>query len=171
MQSEALHGVFYLKPAFYVALAFVIFFVLFGRTLARALTANLDGRIALVRRELDEAARLRAEAEAMLAGAESQRQDALRHGRELIASAHNEAARLAASMTSEAAAAADRAERTALERIAAAEAAVIADLRRSAMEIASGATEQVLATTFTAQDDAAVIDRAIAGLPLALKAA
>jgi len=64
---------FWAEPRNWVALAFVIFFVLFGKKLWSALAAMLDDRAAKVRTELDEAARLRREAEAMLRDAEKRR--------------------------------------------------------------------------------------------------
>ena len=62
---------FFAEPRNWVALAFIVFFVLFGRKLWGALAAMLDDRAAKVRAELDEAARLRSEAEAMLRDAET----------------------------------------------------------------------------------------------------
>ena len=52
-------------PEFWVLVSFVVFFVLFGRRLWAAVTGMLDGRAAAIRAELDEAQRLRREAEAM----------------------------------------------------------------------------------------------------------
>lgn len=58
---------FWLDPKFWVAVSFVVFFVLVGRMAWARLTGMLDGRAAKVRADLDEAARLRAEAEAVFA--------------------------------------------------------------------------------------------------------
>ena len=58
---------FFADPRTWVAAAFVVFFVLLGRTLWRAMAGMLDARADAVRAELAEAQRLRGEAEAMLA--------------------------------------------------------------------------------------------------------
>ena len=50
---------FFAEPRNWVIIAFVLFFVLFGRKLWSALAKMLDDRAAKVRTELDEAARLR----------------------------------------------------------------------------------------------------------------
>lgn len=171
MQSEAMSGVFYLRPVFFVAVAFVIFFVLFGRTLWKMITGLLDKRIDAVKTELAEAARLRTEAEAMLEQARTQRQQAMEQSARLIQSAKQEAERLSAAMAEESQVAATRRERMAMERIGAAEKAVIAELRQSAIAIAAAAAGQVLAAGFSAEQDGAVIDRSIAALPASLRAA
>ncbi len=171
MQTEAFAGVFYLRPVFYVAIAFILFFLIFGRILAKTIAATLDKRIAAIRAELDEAARLRREAEAMLAEAQAQRRQAIEQAQQLLAYAHDEANRLSASMAADAATAASRREKMALDRIAAAEKAVVADLRIAAIDLATGAAEHVLAATFTPEADAALIDRSIADLTGAMRAA
>ena len=171
MQTEAFAGIFYLRPVFYVAVAFVLFFLLFGRILARTIAKTLDNRIAAVKAELEEAARLRREAEAMLEDAQAQRRDAIAQAQQMLAYAHDEAQRLSAAMAADAESAAKRREKMALDRIAAAEKAVVTDLRIAAIDLATGAAEQVLAATLTPEADATLIDRSIAGLTGAMRAA
>ena len=60
------HESFFAEPRNWVVLAFILFFVLFGRILWRALSGMLDNRAKMVKAELEESARLRREAEAML---------------------------------------------------------------------------------------------------------
>ncbi len=73
------------EPRFWVAVAFVIFFVLFGRKLWTVIAGLLDARIARIRAELDEAQKLRREAEAMLVDARKRREDALKDAKSLLA--------------------------------------------------------------------------------------
>ena len=54
---------FFAEPRNWVAIAFFLFFILFGRKLWSALAQMLDERGAKVRADLEEAARLRQEAE------------------------------------------------------------------------------------------------------------
>ena len=75
---------FFAEPRNWVIIAFVLFFAIFGRKLWSALAAMLDDRAAKVRAEVEEAARLRLEAEAMLRDAESRRAEALRDAQALI---------------------------------------------------------------------------------------
>ncbi len=158
-------------PEFWVLVSFVVFFVLFGRRLWAAVTGMLDGRAAAIRAELDEAQRLRREAEAMLAEAERARTAALAEAEAVLARSHAEAAHVAAAAAAEAEASAKRRERVALERIAAAEKAALDDVRRTAADIATQAAQMVIAEGLGEERQNAILDRAIADLPRALRAA
>jgi len=159
---------FFQDPRAWVAVSFVIFFVLFGRKLWAAGMAILDKRAETVRAELAEAQRLRVEAEAMLKDAKSRREAALVDAQKLLEGAKTEAARLAAAAAAEAEASAARRERMALDRISAAEKAAVDEVRIAAAEIAGSAARQVIAEGLSADASAALVDRAIAGLPSAL---
>lgn len=152
----------------WVALAFIVFFVLFGRKLWAALAAMLDDRAAKVRAELEEAARLRREAEAMLREAEQSRARALAEAKALIEGSQAEAARVAAAAAAEAEAAAKRREQMAVDRIAAAEKAALDEVRLTAVEIATVAAQRVIADGLSPDADAQLIDHAITQLPSAL---
>ena len=154
-------------PRFWYAVAFVLFFVLLGRRLLRPLLAILDDRARQIRQDLDEAARLKREAEQMLAEARQEREAALVEARQMIERSHQEAARIAEAARSQAELLAQRRERMAHDRIHAAERAAVTELRTRAARIASEAARDVVATLLTAETDAALIDRAIAGLPAA----
>jgi F-type H+-transporting ATPase subunit b len=138
MEREALSGIFWERPTFWVAVAFVLFFVLFGKRLFAALTAMLDARAAAIRHELEEAARLRREAEDMLREATRKRETALAEANALLEKAEIEAARLAQAIREEAEANAKRREEMAHMRIAAAEKAALAELRRATTDVARG---------------------------------
>src|SRR5262252_4790670 len=159
---------FFAEPRNWVIIAFILFFVLFGRKLWSALAQMLDDRGARVRAELDEAARLRREAEAMLREAETRRAEALREAQVLVEGAKAEAERVAAAAAAEAEASARRREQMALDRIAAAEKAAVDEVRLTAAEVATTAARQVIAEGLSAEADARLVDRAIAQLPSAL---
>jgi len=161
---------FFADPRNWVIIAFFLFFIIFGRKLWSALTQMLDDRGAKVRVELEEAARLRQEAEAMLRDAEARRADALREAKALIDGAQAEAARVAAAASAEAEAAAHRREQMAMDRIAAAEKAAVDEVRLTAVDVATAAARQVIAEGLTADADSQLIDHAITQLPSALAA-
>ena len=162
------HESFFGDPRTWVAIAFIIFFVIFGRKLWATLTAALDKRGVAIRAELDEAARLRHEAEAMLKNAQAQREAGLRDAEATIARAREEAGRMAEAARADAAAAAHRRERMAMDRIGAAEKAAVTEVRLAAADIAARAAEQVIRQGFGAEADSHLVDRAIQGLPAAL---
>jgi F-type H+-transporting ATPase subunit b len=161
---------FFAEPRNWVIIAFFLFFIIFGRKLWSALTQMLDDRAVKVRVELEEAARLRQEAEAMLRDAEARRAEALREAKALIDGAQVEAGRVAAAAAAEAEAAARRREQMAMDRIAAAEKAAVDEVRLTAVEVATVAARQVIAEGLTADADSQLIDHAITQLPSALAA-
>ena len=162
---------FWSDPRSFVALAFVIFFAIFGRKIWGVLTAMLDKRADEVRTELAEAQRLRQEAEAMLRSANQQREAAIADAQALLAGAKAEALRLAAAAAADAETSAKRREQMAMDRIAAAEKAAVDDVRMIAADIATTAARDIIRDGLSAEADAALVDRAITGLPAALRAA
>lgn len=164
---EHQHG-FFDDPRTWVAVAFVIFVVLFGRTLWKALAAMLDKRAESVRNELAEAARLRREAESLLADATSRREAAISEAAQLLNDARAEAERVAAATAEETRASATRRQQMALDRISAAEKQAVTDVRLAAVDVAAAAAGQLIRSGFGPEDDAAFLDYAIAGLPNAL---
>jgi F-type H+-transporting ATPase subunit b len=159
---------FFAEPRNWVTIAFVLFFVLFGRKLWAALAGMLDARTEKVKAELEEAARLRREAEAMLRDAEQQRANALSEAKAMIEGAKVEAARVATELTAEAEASTKRREQAAIDRIASAEKAALDEVRLTAVAVATAAARQVIAEGLTPEADAKLIDNAIAQLPKAL---
>jgi F-type H+-transporting ATPase subunit b len=159
---------FWDNPKTWVAVAFVIFFVLFGSKLWAAITGILDKRAEQVRDELAEAQRLRTEAEALLKDARARREQALVDAKALMDGARTQAAQLAAAAAAEADASAPRRERMAVDRIATAEKAAVDEVRNVAAEVAATAAERVIRDTLSPEAGAALVDRAIASLPTAL---
>jgi F-type H+-transporting ATPase subunit b len=167
MQQETLWS----NPRTWVGVAFILFFVIFGRRLWAVISKLLDDHTAAVRAELEEASRLRREAETMLRDAKARRVAALAEAKALIEGAKAQAERVSAATAAEAAESASRRERMAMDRIAAAEKAAVDEVRQTAAEIATVAARRLLAEGLTAEADAGLIDHAIAGLPQALRAA
>jgi F-type H+-transporting ATPase subunit b len=164
-----MHGTsFWTDPYAWVAISFIIFWVLMGGKAWTALTGILDKRADTIRAELAEASRLRQEAEAMLRDATAQRSEALAGAQKLLESAKLEASRLAAAAATEAANAATRREKMAMDRIAAAEKSAVDDVRSIAADVAATAAANVIRESLTDSADAVLIDRSIAGLPAAL---
>jgi F-type H+-transporting ATPase subunit b len=159
---------FFAEPRSWVAIAFVVFFVLFGGKLWGVIRDILDKRAETVRAELAEAQRLRNEAEALLRDARARRETALADAQRLLDGAKTEARRLSEAAAAEAEASAARRERMALDRIAAAEKAAVDEVRLAAADIAAKAAERVIREGLTPDANAALVDRAISGLPAAL---
>ena len=105
-----MHGFFH-EPRSWVAIAFVLFFVLFGSRLWKVLAGMLDKHAATVRAELEEASRLRTEAQAMLADAKSRREAVIADAQRMLENAHAEAGRVGEQARADAEATGRRRER------------------------------------------------------------
>jgi F-type H+-transporting ATPase subunit b len=165
MQYESLMSSPWSHGTFWVFIAVVIFAFLFGRKIVGPVTAALDQRAATVRQALDEAAHLKAEAEAMLADARKKRDEAIAEARDILERAKAEAARTAAELKAEAELRAKARERMVQERIAAAQASAVAEVRLTAIEVAIAATTEALRTGLSGVQDGKLVDHAIAEVP------
>jgi F-type H+-transporting ATPase subunit b len=170
MDHQSAFYAFITEPRSWVAVAIVLFVVLFGGKLWGAAAVILDNRADTIRAELEEASALRAEAEKMLLEASSRRESAMKEAAELLASAKHEAQRLAAEARDEAVVAAKRREKLALERIEAAEKAALVDVRNQAATIAIQAAEIIVREGLSADAASRLVGRAIDALPAALAA-
>lgn len=157
---------FGLDATVWVSLAMAVFLLILAvKKVPTLIGRSLDGRIATIRTQLDEAQALRREAEALraeyadkLAAADAER-DSLR------IRAEGEAAAIVARAETEARALVARRQKMAEERIAAAEAAAVGDVRAAAARAAADAARTVLRDVHGADADRQIVDRAIASLP------
>jgi F-type H+-transporting ATPase subunit b len=132
----------------WVAIAFVIFLgilVYFGAH--RRVIDALDQRQVRIKAELDEARRLRDEAQALLAEYQRKRGDADREAEAIIAGATAEAERLAVEAKTKMEDFVARRTKMAEAKIAQAETQALADVRSAAADAAVAAAGKILATT------------------------
>lgn len=169
MEYEALHAAPWSTGTFWVTIAVLAFLAFFGRRLLGAVLGLIDRRSTAIQNELDEASRLRDEAEAMLKDAEARREAASVQARDMLALAGREAERLAAELLADAQASARRREQMAKERIVAAETAAITEIRNAAAGLAVRLTQQILMETIDQAHDRVLIDQAINDLPSSLR--
>jgi F-type H+-transporting ATPase subunit b len=137
-----------LEAEFWVAVAFVIFVLILLRlgVHKKAVTA-LDTRAARIASELDEARKLRDEAQAILAESEKKRRQAEQDAEDIIAGARAEAERVAAEAKAKAEEFVARRTAMAQQKIAQAESQAVAEVRAAAAEAAVAASEKVLTQT------------------------
>jgi F-type H+-transporting ATPase subunit b len=132
-------------PEIWVAVAFVIFIAaLVYLGVHEAMVRFVDQRRDKVKAELDEARRLKEEAQALLAQYQRKRREADEEAAALIAGAQAEAERLSADAKSKMEEFVARRTKMAETKIAQAEAQALADVRAAAAEAAVSAAEKVL---------------------------
>lgn len=156
---------FYTEAEFWVAIALVIFLVLLGRRAFRLIVVALDERAEKIKARIDEASRLADEAQALLSTYQRKQKDAAVEAESILANARKEAERLAADAQAELDRTLKRREAQAMERIAQAEKAALAEVRARAVDVAVEATRKLLAERLTASQADALVDAAISELP------
>jgi F-type H+-transporting ATPase subunit b len=140
------------EAEFWVAVAFVIFLAGLGYLgVHRMLLTAIDDRRARIKAELDEARRLRDEAQALLAQYQGKRQEAEREAEGIIAGATAEAERMAVEAKAKMEEFVARRTKLAETKIAQAEAQALADVRSAAADAAVAAAEQILTQTAKGQ--------------------
>jgi len=149
----------------WVLLGFIIFIALVWKKARQALAAGLEARAGRIRREITDAERLRAEAETMLREAEQHQKTALQEAKATLDGAKREADRIKEQAAKNIVALLEKRRQAALEKIAQAEAAAIADVRQHAVDVAVAATRQVLMREVQGALADRMVDRAIAELP------
>lgn len=121
----------------------------------------LDGKAAKIQSELDEAARLRAEAEAMLAQIRQEKLEAEAQAAEMLAAAEADAKRLETEAKARIEEATARRQALAERRIAQAEAQATTEVKAAAADLAAKAAQDILAARLAAAKTDALIDSAI----------
>ena len=125
---------------------------------------SLDQKIAGIRAQLDEATKLRQEAEALKAEYEAKAKAAHADAEAMRVQAQHEAGQLLSKAKADAEALMERRAKMAEDKIAAAERAALAEVRARAAEAAARAAGLLIAEHHSADADRAMIDRTIAGL-------
>lgn len=150
---------------FWVFVSFVIFVAAVGKKIWATVAGLLDSRAERIRQELDEAQRLREDAQSTLASYQRRQRDALKEAEAIVAHAREEAERLRQHATAELEASLKRREQQAMDRIAQAEAQALAEVRNLTVDIAIGASRRILSEGVGPAEQQRLVDQAIADLP------
>jgi len=152
-------------PETWVAIAFLCFVGLLIYIGAhRKVIDSLDARQARIKSELDEALRLKSEAQALLADFERKGREAEAEAEAIIASAKAEAERLAAEAKTRTEDFVARRTKMAEAKIAQAEATAMADVRAAAADAAVAAAEKILAAAAKGKAAEDLLRRGIADI-------
>jgi F-type H+-transporting ATPase subunit b len=148
----------------------VLFIALVWRPAAKALGTSLTRRGETIAHELQEAQKLRHEAAALLADAEARHANAVKDAEAILQAAQTEANRLRTAGESELQAHLKRRENQALERIAQAEAAAVAEVRMHAVDLAMAASRDLLEQRLTGTEGEKLVDTLAGDLPAKFRA-
>lgn len=153
-------------PEFWVGIGTLIFIgIVLWKRVPALVTSSLDGRAAAIARELDEARRLREEAEALLADYKRKYAAADQEAGSIISEAKAEAERFAAESRTAIAAQIAHRGKQAKEKIAQAEAQAVAEVRAIAADAAVAAAEKLIALRLDDNRAADLVKRALGEIP------
>jgi F-type H+-transporting ATPase subunit b len=152
-------------PEFWVAISFVGFVALiiyFGAP--KMIAKALDDRADRIRAELEEARRLREEAQNLLAEYQRKQRDAEAEADAIVTQARHEAELFAADARTKLKESLQRRMKLAEDKIAQAEAQAIHDVRARAADVAVAAAERLIASELSKDKARGLIDNGIKGL-------
>ena len=122
----------------------------------------LDGRAEGIKTEIDEARKLREDAQKLLASYERKQKEVQAQADRIVADAKEEAAAASAQAQADLATSVERRLAAAKEQIGSAEAAAIKEVRDQAVQIAVAASRDIIGAQMTAKEGNALIDDGIA---------
>ena len=134
----------YDNPGFWVAVAFVIFVLIFARPVWQFSVKSLDKKINAIETSIEEATKLREEAQDLLASYKRKLATAEKEAEDIIGQAREEALTIKAQMTKDLKSSLSRREKLALDRISQAENDATSEVRTMITDVALLATRQLL---------------------------
>lgn len=150
------------NSTFVVGIAFVCFIaVLVYFKVPGFLASKLDARAAAIREELEEARRIREEAQSTLAMYERKQKEAESQVEDIVAHARLEAEEAAADAKEQLKRSIERRLKAAEEQIASAEANAVREVKNKAVSVAIAAAGEVIAQNMTAETRGQIIDSSI----------
>ena len=155
----------FVTPGMWVALAMtVLLLVMVWKKVPGLITSGLDSSIAQIKKQLDEAKALRAEAEALRQEYAAKISNAEKDAAAMIEGAQREADAIVAKAEEDTQAMIARRKKMAEDKIAAAERGAVEEVRAKAVSAASNAARSLIADKHDATADKALVNQAIAGL-------
>lgn len=145
----------------WILAAFICFILVFGTMAYGRVIATLDGRAERIKRELDEAQKLREDAQALLDDYKSKRAEAEADALRMVEHAQVEAERHAQAGKRELEAAMERRAQMALQRISLAEADALREVRAAAGSLAVQAAARLIAENMGADRAEALVQESI----------
>lgn len=156
-------------PTFWTLISFTIFVVLLFRPVKKAVLGGLDSRIAQIRTEVEEAHKLREEAQTLLASYQRKQREAVQEAKDIVTRAREDAENHRAESERQIADLLKRQEALAIEKIGQAEAAAMQEVRDVAIDLAIAATEKILTEKAAGDLADTLIANAIDELPRKLQ--
>lgn len=138
------------NPTFWVGVGFTLFLGLLGYMgVFKTLMSSLDQRADKIKTDLDQAERLRKDAEALLKTYKTKQKEAEKEAAEIVKAAEDEAARITKEAEVKLKELVERSTKAAEQKIAMAEADAFAQVKSAATQAAVAAAESILTERFS----------------------
>jgi len=153
-------------PALWVAVAFFGFVaILLWKKVPAVLASTLDDRADQIRSELDEAKKLREDAQIVLADYQRKQREAETEAEEIIRQAQKEAEILASETEQKLAEQLERRTRQAEEKIKRAEQQAVSDVQRTAAQLSITAAKNILRNNGSGDNSDRLIEETLKAIP------
>ncbi len=149
------------NPQFWVAVSFVIFVLAAFKPVGKIICAALDDRAAKIRKDLDEALRLKEEAQALLASYQRKQKEAVEEADRIVQNAEREATRIIAEAEKHLEDNLNKKIQIAMQKIATYEHSVMQEVRMNSIDIAIGTVRKLAKERLTAEISESLVNRAI----------
>ena len=160
---------FYVSPAFWVAISFAIFIAVAAKPVWKYVTSALDKKIDAIELSIEEATKLREEAQDLLASFKRKIADAEKEAESIISQARDEAATIKDRMIINLEESLERREKLAISKISQAESDAMKEAQSMTANIALEATRQLLVQNIKDIKADELIDSAINDLTANLR--
>jgi len=156
---------FYLDASFWVAVCLILFFAaLIWKGVHKAIGSSLDERASKIESELEEARRLREEAQALLASYHRKQKEAEQLAEDIIIKARKDAETMADQARKDLQERLERRASLAEAKIANAEAQALSDVKAQAAQMAIDAAQKLLTSNMSAANHTALVKKGIDSL-------
>lgn len=149
------------NPSTWLLVSFLLFVALFIKYVLPHITSGLDKRADTIRFQLEQASRLRAQAQALLATYESERAEKLKEAEDILISAKRDAEALRARADADLKQSLERRSQQAVEKIERAEQEAVSYIRTQMVDVATQAVRDIVRTQLDNGSEDPSVDRAI----------
>lgn len=153
-----------LGAEFWVSLSIMLFVASIYRPVSRIIVKALDARSARIQHELDEALKLKEEAQALLSSYQRNQREVTEQSSDIIAHAEKEARRITEEATASLEESLNKRVEMAMQKIAAYESSVMQDLRNHAVDIAISTVRTIIQEHMSKEMAEELVNDAIADM-------
>lgn len=149
---------------FWVGLSFITFVLLVWKPLSRFLTNALDTRAERIQKELDEAQRLKEEAQSLLSSYQQKQTETLAEAEEIIRHAEEEAKRIITQAEETLEDSLNKRIELSMQKIASYESSVLRDVHNRIIDTTVNTVSQILSENLDKEISESLVEDAVAGI-------